>query len=272
MDNPSSYYFKNLSPNMGQEFERLKYQAELSWDKEARNLSWFGLQDGMSIVELGSGGGYISEKLLNLCPHSLVTIVDISPVMLERSKTYLQSQDKTHQRVTFIEASVTDTGLPDNHFDLAYGRLIFQHLPDPVAAAREIFRILKPGGKIVITDIDDQLCWLSEPSISEVYFLLNKVSDIQGKLGGNRFIGRQLWSILKNTGFINLDLETILSHSGQIDLEEMLIQFDGFVRYATPELTTEEIEIIEKARHKLVTDSNRFLAFLWFMACGEKPI
>ena len=272
MNNPSSYYFKTPSPHLEQEFDRLKYQAELSWDKEARNLSWFGLKDGMSIVELGSGGGYISEKLLNLCPHSLVSIVDISPVMLARSKTYLQSQDKNKERVTFIEASVTDTGLPDNHFDLAYGRLIFQHLPDPVVAATEIFRILKPGVKIVITDIDDQLGWLSEPSISEVDFLLEKVKEMQGKLGGNRLIGRQLWSILKKTGFINLDLETILSHSGEIDLEEMLIQFDFFVRYARAELTTEEIAIIEQARHKLVTDSNRFLGFLWFMAYGEKPI
>ena len=272
MTNQSSYHFKNFSPALNKEFERLKHQAQLAWEKEARNLSWFGLQDGMSVLELGSGGGFVTEKLLSLLPHISITILDISPVMLEQSKKYLQSQ--AGQRVTFVEASITNTGLPDNSFDLAFGRLIFQHLPDPISAAREVYRVLKPGGKIVITDIDDELLWLSEPSIREAQFILDKTAYLQGQRGGNRFIGRQLWSILKETGFRNLDLETILSHSGNLGIEELLVQFDAFVDFLQKQdqINDRELEVINTSREKLLAASNPFIGFLWLMACGEKPI
>ena len=38
------------------EIERLAAQAHSGWDKEARSLSWFGLKDGMSVLELGCQG------------------------------------------------------------------------------------------------------------------------------------------------------------------------------------------------------------------------
>ena len=46
------------------EVKRLASQARGGWGKEARTLSWFGLQDGMSVLELGSGPGFITEQLL----------------------------------------------------------------------------------------------------------------------------------------------------------------------------------------------------------------
>jgi predicted methyltransferase len=50
------------------EIERLAAQAHSGWDKESWTLSWFGLNDGMSVLELGSGPGFITEQLLTLVP------------------------------------------------------------------------------------------------------------------------------------------------------------------------------------------------------------
>jgi ubiquinone/menaquinone biosynthesis C-methylase UbiE len=49
-----------------------------------------------------------------------------------------------------MESSVMEMPLRDETFDFAYARLVFQHLPDPLGAMREIRRVLKPGGKLVI--------------------------------------------------------------------------------------------------------------------------
>jgi ubiquinone/menaquinone biosynthesis C-methylase UbiE len=43
-------------------------------------------------------------------------------------------------------------------FDFAAARFLFQHLTDPVSAAREVHRVLKPRARLVIIDVDDD-CW-----------------------------------------------------------------------------------------------------------------
>ena len=73
------YKASEMNDNIEKEIERLRRQALTVWDKESRNLTWFGLRDGMSILELGSGPGFITEQLLALCPNSHVTCVEIDP-------------------------------------------------------------------------------------------------------------------------------------------------------------------------------------------------
>ena len=109
-----------------------------------------GLRDGMAVLEPGAGPGFITEQFLRLLPHSEITIVERDPVMVAQAQRYLAG--KGIERVHFVTASVLDTGLPADTFDFAYARLIFQHLPNPAGAAREIWRVLKPGGRLVITD------------------------------------------------------------------------------------------------------------------------
>ena len=71
------YKASEMNDNIEKEIERLRGQALWGWDKESRNLSWFGLVDGMSILELGSGPGFVTEQLIALCPNSHITCVEI---------------------------------------------------------------------------------------------------------------------------------------------------------------------------------------------------
>jgi ubiquinone/menaquinone biosynthesis C-methylase UbiE len=115
--------------------------------KEFRNLRWFGLIDGMKVLEVGSGPGYFTEKLALQLPMSEVTALEIDENLLTKAKERMK---KTAPKVEFIQKSIYDTGLPDNKYDFVIARLIFLHLHEPKKAASEIFRILKPGGKLVI--------------------------------------------------------------------------------------------------------------------------
>ena len=211
MKNSGSYDASASHRDTEAEIERLRAQALLGWEKEARTLAWLGMRDGMSVLELGSGPGFVTEQLLDLLPSSAVTALEIDSGLLGRAESHLGHW--TVERLHFVEASIMDTGLPDNCFDFAFARLIFQHLPDPDGVAREVYRVLKPGGKLVISDIDDAVWGIADPNIPEMATLLETYAGAQAAQGGNRYVGRRLWRILEGSGFTNLDLEAIATHS-----------------------------------------------------------
>ncbi|HVG01164.1 MAG TPA: methyltransferase domain-containing protein [Chloroflexia bacterium] len=262
----------DASTHMGDlelELDRLKTQAIMGWAKESRNLGWFGLRDGMSVLEVGSGPGYITGQLLEMLPSSRLTCVDLDPVLLARARSYLG--DKT-ARVDFVETSILDTGLPDNSFDFAYARLIFQHLPDRVGAAREILRLLKPGGKLVILDVDDDLNMLFDPP--EVKAIGERAVEEHRAKGGDRNVGRKLWRIMAEAGFHDLSLELVIIDSDSLGLDVFIDQF-------TPEtlkvevdaglITQEEADLLWNTHIAFLNAEYPYVALVAFMACGAKP-
>jgi len=269
----SGSYHLPASPRDAQaEIERLAAQAHSGWDKESRTLSWFGLKDGMSVLELGSGPGFITEQLLALVPTSPITCLEVDPALLAQAEQYLH--DKASHRVRFAQGSVMDTRLEANQFDCAYARFLFQHLPDPDGAAREIWRVLKPGGKLIIHDIDDELFGLFEPALPEFAPVLEAFGQGQAARGGNRHIGRSLWRILTAAGFRTIELEVVGSHSASSGVEP-------FLRHIHPNrmrslvtgglLSEEDLERFRAALTAWAALPDAYTLWLSLMICGEKP-
>jgi SAM-dependent methyltransferase len=267
-----SYHLPASSRDAHAEIERLAAQAHDGWDKESRMLSWFGLKDGMSMLELGSGPGFITEQLLALVPTSPITCVEIDRTLLDQAEQHLHHKGK--ERVRFVEGSVMDMHLESNQFDAAYARLVFQHLPDPLGAAKEIWRVLKPGGKLVIYDIDDALFGLFHPPIPEFTVVLEAFGQAQAARGGNRQIGRSLSGILKASGFCNLAVEVIAGDSADRGVEPFLqhINPDRMRSLVTGGLLSEED--LERFRAALTVWAglpHAYTLWLSLMLCGEKP-
>lgn len=272
MTTSGSYNASTFHKDLDSEIQRLHNQVRLSWTKEARTLAWFGLQDGMSVIELGSGPGFYTEQLLALLPKSSITAVELDPVLIERAEQYLR--EKTSNRLQMIAASIMDTGLPDNSFDFAVARLVFCHLPDPVGAAREVQRILKPSGKLVIVDLDYDLIGIVAPPIAEFPTIKEKYKQGIAARGGNTLIGRRLWRILQAAGFQNLDLEAVVSHSDALGMEAFRPQIDPMQLNALVKLgllTEQERESFAASREQFLDSPDSFMLILWLMACGEKP-
>lgn len=272
MSASGSYDLHTSHRDVPSEIQRLAAQARSGWEKEARILSWFGLNDGLSVLELGSGPGFLTEQLLALLPSSSITCLEIDRTLLLQAEHYLH--DKDNQRVHFVEASVLDTGLASNQFDVAYARLLFQHLSEPLRAANEIWRVLKPGGKLIIYDIDDELFGLFHPPIPEFTPVLEAFGQAQAIRGGDRHIGRSLSGILKASGFCNLDVEVIASDSANKGVEPFLQHIDpdrmrSLVNLGL--LSEQDLDRFRIALAKFSDTPEAYTLWLSLMICGEKP-
>ena len=109
---PGSYNVSTHHRNLDSELRRLQFQVELTWKKEARTLQWLGLRDGMAVLELGSGPGFSTAKLLMLLPTSPITTVEIDPVMIQQMRQHVSLSSA--ERITIIEASAAHTS--NSHF------------------------------------------------------------------------------------------------------------------------------------------------------------
>jgi len=80
----------------------------------------------------------------------------------------------------FVQADACDTGLPSNSFDLAYCRFLLLHLGNPAACLREMRRVPRPGGILVIE------MEISLPRGSVPPTPLNAFADLFNNLGSVR--------------------------------------------------------------------------------------
>jgi tRNA (cmo5U34)-methyltransferase len=103
----------------------------------------------ITVLELGSGTGYVTEQILAKNPDAAITCIDMTPEMLAvaRKKTALDG-------VTFMEGDFRDVW-PDELFDVVITTLCLHHLPDPDRAAliRRIHATLKTGGRFINGDV-----------------------------------------------------------------------------------------------------------------------
>lgn len=254
-----------------QEFEFLRLQVEKTWSKEYRNLSWFGADDGGSILEIGCGPGWITEKLLAAFPNSRVTALDHNPAKVEFARARMQQ--RFGSRVQWVVSTAEEARFPDESFDIVYARFVYYYLADPLAAAKEARRILKPGGLLVVTDGDDGLFGLTVPDLPELELVMARVGEAKRRSGGDRRRGRHLRNILAKAGFDRIEVEAIASDSSQIGAARFFPLLDPeplqrLVR--SGDITPAEAVDLAKARNRFFQDPNVYILRIMLMLFGRK--
>lgn len=99
-------------------------------------------------VDMGCGSGFITEGLIDRSCN--VISVDQSPEMLKQIK---KKYGKYKNLKTKIGTSL-NIPLSDNYADYVFANMYLHHVEIPEMAIKEMTRVLKPGGKLIITDLD----------------------------------------------------------------------------------------------------------------------
>jgi ubiquinone/menaquinone biosynthesis C-methylase UbiE len=101
---------------------------------------------GNRILEVGVGTG---KNLLYYHKDVKIIAIDFSKRMLERARTKAGNLDLS---VEFLEMDAQNLAFPDQFFDTIFATFVFCSVPDPVAGFRELRRVCKPDGKLILLE------------------------------------------------------------------------------------------------------------------------
>lgn len=111
-------------------------------------IAGVGLPTPAVVADVGTGTGFMLQGLVDKAAH--LVGFDASAEMLEIARENLAA----HPHVSLRLAEGRSLPAPENSFDAVFANMYLHHAPEPLETIREMVRILKPGGKLIITDLD----------------------------------------------------------------------------------------------------------------------
>lgn len=127
----------------------LDFEAHCRRDPLMVGISEFlGDLNGAKVIEYGCGLGFLSVLLAR--SGAEITAVDISEASVAVARTQAETYGVA-DRITFVVSPAEMLPFQDGTFDVAFGKAVLHHL-DPHAAAPEMARILRPGGRAAFSE------------------------------------------------------------------------------------------------------------------------
>lgn len=163
---------------------------------------------GSAVLDLACGTGVVTRLAARAASSAgTVTGVDIGAPMLAVARSQPAWPDSAP--ITYLEGSALDLPVADRSFDFATCHHGFQFFPDRAAAIRELYRALRPGGRVAIA------CW-TELGRTPVFRTIRDslhlhVSETAGQMMNSPFAipGTELGDLLEAAGFASVVVECV---------------------------------------------------------------
>lgn len=133
-----------------------RYAAEANCDDNlscgGQNINLVGLQPGQRLLDIGCGrGGDVLKAAAIVGDSGQAVGVDLSPAMIEAARRAATEQGMANAQ--FYQGDVEALPLSNGIFDAIVSDCAINHALDKKRAYAEIYRVLKPGGRMVVSDV-----------------------------------------------------------------------------------------------------------------------
>ncbi len=214
----------------------------------------------------------LTREVARRFPNSQVTGIELSESQLA------QAREHSQPNLEFVQGDATQLPFAEVAFDVVYCRWVLEHLANPAAALAEILRVLKPGGRFFVDEVDVS-SQRYDPPTPAFDLAWQAVTRLQEKLRGDNLLGSKLPRLLMSAGFteVRAIAEPVVYQSGTAEFETWIDNERAIIAGCAEELashdllTGDEMAAAIAELHELKSHESATSWYCWFRATGRKP-
>jgi len=231
-----------------------------------RTFALMDVHPGDSAADMGCGTGEDVRALATrVGPHGCAVGVDLSTTMIGAAR---ERSCESQAHVRLVQADVQKLAFEDGCFDAIRAERLLQHVPNPQTALREMVRVAKCGGRIVIWEGDLDLFVIDAPDYAASRVMQRFICDSFR----NGCMGRRLYRHFLDCGLLDVQATPLVGQFTDFGLIESAFDLSASVERAISQ------KLLERERGRLWLESlrsaDRAGQFFWaaggFVVFGRK--
>ena len=187
--------------------QRLRVLDEVYHQTTWALLERAGLREGWHCADIGCGTGLVTMAMTkHVGAAGRVIGVDEAGTFIDLARQ--AAAERKLKNVEFVSGDAYALPLPSAQFDLVYARCLLSHLNAPLRAIQAMTALTRPGGCVVIEDIDCSGVF-AHPKAPALMRHLDLYQRVMRLHGGDPLIGRKLPRLCRKTGLTDVRFEVV---------------------------------------------------------------
>jgi ubiquinone/menaquinone biosynthesis C-methylase UbiE len=185
---------------------RLRILSGALWPTTLTLLNRAGLRTGMACLDVGCGGGDVTLEMARLVgPMGRATGIDMDSTKIQLAQH--EAEQAGLANLTFLARDL-DQLHDEAAYDLVYARLLLTHLRDPFNALQRLVQATKPGGVVVVEDMDHSAIF-SYPECSAIKRYVSLYDQVVRLKGADPAIGPKLPALFRRAGLQDIQFSHV---------------------------------------------------------------
>ena len=171
-------------------------------DQRKQIIELLKLNPDERVLDVGSGPGFLASEIGEVVgPSGQVCGIDISETLLKIAEARCAHQPW----VEFCQSDAARLPYPDYYFDIVISTQVLEYVTDANAVLTELYRVLRPGGRVVLLDTDwDSIVWHTTDATR-----MNRILSVWDEHAADPYLPRTLTRKLLQAGF-QIDAQRII--------------------------------------------------------------